>query len=163
MRRTHWTVSLVCEGTAEHQFATTIRECYLPRNCGTTLQSQNAHGGGGKKALWMARTLQSQTEYDSYGILIDTDEHWTDADRYEARAAGIVVIENAPCLEATLLKIDGKRASTHTKENKEFFEAEYGAAAHSSNLIRRNFTKAKLDDARVSVAALDAFLRLIRR
>jgi hypothetical protein len=163
MRRTHWTISLICEGTAELQFATTIRECYLPRNCGTTLQPQNAHGGGGKKALWMARTLQSQTEYNSYGILIDTDEHWTDAERYEARAAGIVVIENSPCLEATLLKIDGKRASANTKENKEFFVAEYGGAAHSSNLIKRNFTKAKFDDARVSVGALDAFLRLIKR
>ena len=162
MRRTHWTISLVCEGTAEYQLATTIREYYLPRNCGTTLQPRNAHGSGGKKALWLARTMKNETGHDTYAIMIDTDAHWSDEDRAEANALGIAVIENNPCLEATLLRIDGKRPSERTKDNKDAFESEYGGPAHRANLIRRNFPKQKFDAARPGVPALDALLRLIR-
>ena len=162
MRRTHWTIILICEGTAELQYATTIRDCYLSRNCGTVLQPQNAHGGGGKKSLWMARSLQSQTAHDAYGILIDTDEHWADEDRVEAKRAGIVVIENTPCLEAILLRIGGNRISPKTKENKEAFEKEYGGPAHTPNLIKKYFPKSKFEAARSAGSALDEFLRLIR-
>jgi hypothetical protein len=54
MRRTHHTILLVCEGEAETQLARVIRDLYLPRGCGTTLQHKNAHGYGGARALKVA-------------------------------------------------------------------------------------------------------------
>jgi hypothetical protein len=162
-RRTHRTVILVCEGLAELEFAKVIRDAYLPRNCGTSLKAQNAFGGGGKKALFVASQLKSQSEFDSYAILIDTDEHWTDSERTEARSAEIIVVENTPCLEATLLRIDQKRASSNTSTNKDLFLEEYGNPAHFDGVIRRNFGREKLDRARANVSELDALLSLIGR
>src|SRR5580700_11626752 len=105
MRRTHYTIMLVCEGYAEDQFARVIRDLYLERNCGTILQRKNARGNGGARALQLALQLRRETAHDAYGVLIDTDQHWGDDERTQATAAEIQAIENTPCLEATLLQI----------------------------------------------------------
>lgn len=73
MRRTHFTILLVGEGDAEDQFVRVLRDLYLPPNCGTTLHRKNARGFGGAGALKRAIALKSQTAYDSYGVMVDTD------------------------------------------------------------------------------------------
>ena len=162
MRRTQYTILLVCEGYAEEAYARVMRDLYLPRGCGTALQPRNARGYGAAGALNLAVQLQKQTAHDAYGILIDTDQHWTDDDRARARECGIVAIENSPCLEATLLLIDGERARHQSRENKDVFADRYNGPAHRDGVISRHFTREKIDAARTRVPAVDAFLRLIR-
>jgi hypothetical protein len=161
VRRTYVTRMLVCEGDADEHFARHIGRVYLERDCGTVLQRRNAHGFGGARALEIALQLKGQTAHDGYGILIDADRHWGIKERDSARAAGIVVIASSPCLEATLLAIDGQRVYRLSSENKAAFEARYHAPANRDGVIRRNFPRAKLDAARGRVAVIDQFLRFI--
>src|SRR5687768_11275808 len=108
--RTNYTLLLVCEGDAELELARVMRDCYLPRFCGTVLAFENAHGFGGAHALEVALQRQKESAYDGYGVLIDTDQHWSDGDRERAQVANIIYIENNPCLEATLLSVAGHRS-----------------------------------------------------
>jgi hypothetical protein len=161
MRRTHFTVLIVCEGWAEHEFARVIRDLYLPRNCGTSMQAKNSRRGM-PHALAMAIELRALNEYDAYGLIVDTDQHWDDVSRSRARAVGIVAVENTPCLEATLLQVDARNHYQSTPENKQAFASAYGGPAHHDGIIRRNFPRAKFDSARTRVAAIDHLLNLIR-
>ena len=160
-RRTHITRMLVCEGDADDRFARHIGELYLSRDCGTVLQRRNAHGCG-SQALQLALQLKKQTAHNGYGILIDTDWHWGMKERLLALANRIVVIASNPCLEATLLAIDGQRVYRLSPENKAAFEAFYGAPANRDGVIRRNFSRDKLDGARARVPVVDQILRFIR-
>jgi len=140
-----------------------IRDLYLPRNSGTTLHRKNARGHGGAGALGLALELQKSTEYDRYAVLVDTDRHWGDDERALATRNDIVVIEQRPCLEAVLLRIDGQTAHAQTRENKAAFRERYGDDASRDGLIGRKFTRQMFDAARSRVEALDQLLRLIRR
>lgn len=162
MLRTHHTILVVCEGDAEDQLVSVIRDLYLPRNCGTTLHRKNARGHGGAGALRLALELQETTAYDRYGLLVDTDRHWGDGERALAAQRDIVAIEQQPCIEAVLLQVDRQPAHAQTRDNKAAFRARYGDAANRDGLIRRNFTREMFDDARGHIQALDHFLRLIR-
>jgi hypothetical protein len=162
MRRSNYTISLTCEGYGDCHFASHIRDLYLPRNCGTALQVRNARGFGGQHALSLALALKASGAHDAYGVMIDTDRHWSDEERITAIEAGIVTIENDPSLEATLLRIDGCAIARTTTENKRTFENRFGGPAHRDGIIRRHFDRAKIDSARSSVRPLDALLRLLR-
>ncbi len=162
MRRTHHTILLVCEGDAEDQLARVIRDRYLPRNCGTTLARKNARGYGGARTLELAVELKNTTAYDEYGVMVDTDRHWGEAERTRAQQHGIVVIENHPCLEAMLLEIAGHRSRRQTQENKATFEAQFGSPAHREGVIERHFTREMFDNARSRIASLHKLLSLIR-
>jgi hypothetical protein len=154
---------LVCEGYAEDEFVRVIRDLYLERNCGTILQRKNARGNGGARALQLALQLKRETAHDAYGVLIDTDQHWGHDERAQAKVSEIQTIENTPCLEATLLQIDGQDSHRLTRDNKAAFEERYGGPAHREGVIRRNFTQNKFEQARSRVAALEQLLRFIRR
>lgn len=163
MRRTHFTVLAVCEGYAEDQLACTVRDLYLARNCGTTLQRRNAHGYGGAHALEVALDLKESTEYDRYAVLVDTDRHWGEAERALAARHGIVAIEHRPCLEAMLLAVDRQPARASTRDYKAAFRERYGDDASRDGLIARHFTREMFDGARDRVEALDRLLGLIRQ
>jgi hypothetical protein len=163
MRRTNYTISLVCEGYGDCHFAVRVRDLYLPRFCGTSLQIKNARGFGGRQALITALEIQARGAHDAYGVMIDTDRLWGDQERLMASEAGIVVIENAPSLEATLLHIDGCAVARTTAENKRIFENRFGGPAHRDGIIRRHFDRTKIDSARSAITSLDRLLTLVRR
>lgn len=162
MRRTNHTILLVCEGYGECQFASLVRDLYLPRDCGTALQIKNARGFGGRQALRLALELKMQTAHDSYGVMIDTDSHWGEQERMTASAAGIIAIENDPSLEATLLRIVRREVARTTAENKRIFEHTFGGPANRDGIIRRNIDRSKIDSARSAIGPLHALLRLLR-
>jgi hypothetical protein len=163
LQRTNRTLLLVCEGYGERELVRVMRDCYLPRDCGTALTSENARGFGGTRSLEIALQRQRESEYDAYGVLVDTDRGWSNADRQRAQAAGIVCIENEPCLEATLLAVAGARVRASTRENKDEFLAVFGSPAHRPYVIARRFDAASFDAARGRVAAIDTFLRFLGR
>ena len=162
MRQTHFTVLVICEGEAEDQLAQLIRDLYLPRHCGTRLQRRNAHGHGGAGALRLALEMKASTEFHRYGVLVDTDRHWGNAERALAQQHSVVAIENDPCLEAVLLKVAGERAHRATSDNKAAFEQRFGSPANREGVLERHFTRAMFDGARTSIGAIDTFLQLIR-
>ena len=141
-RHTRYTILFMCEGYAEHEFARVIRDLYLPRDCGTTMQPKNARRGT-PHALELAIELRAQGDYNEYALIVDTDQHWDGAARARAQANGIVVIENAPCLEATLLKVDGQNSYQSTSDNKAAFETRYGGPPHRDGVIRRHFPQSE--------------------
>lgn len=162
MRRTHFTVLLVCEGDAEDQLAQLVRDLYLPRNCGTTLQRRNSHGHGGAGALRLALELKASTEFQQYGVLVDTDQHWSDVERALAHQHSINPVENDPCIESVLLQVAGERAYRSTRDNKAAFESRFGSPANREGLLERHFTRQMFDSARSKITSIDALLRLIR-
>jgi hypothetical protein len=163
VRRSHHTILLVCEGYADDELARVIRDIYLSRNCGINLSRKNARGNSGARALRLAQQFKHHTpQYDEYAVLVDTDADWGDSERARARSAGIICVENAPCLEATLLIVDGQSTHRDSHDNKRVFKELYGGPAHQKGVIQRNFTKAKFDSTRSRVGAIDSLLRLLR-
>lgn len=163
MRRTNVTCLLVCEGYAEVELARVIRDLYLPRGCGLALRIENRRGFGGAAALELAIERSRDGVYDGCGILIDTDQHWTDAERQTARAHDIIAVECTPCIEAVLLDVDQQRTHARTADNKTAFRRAFGDDAHRCGVIQRHFDRAKLDGARARVRAIDELLRFLRR
>ena len=127
--RTNTTLLLVCEGYSEIELARVVRELYLPRYCGISLKAVNRRGYGGQAALELAIQRKHEAQYDRFGVLIDTDRHWTDAERGLAAEHDITAIECAPCIDAMLLEVDGQRVQARTSDNKTAFERAYGAPA----------------------------------
>jgi hypothetical protein len=159
--RTNTTLLLVCEGYAEVELARVVRELYLPRYCGTSLRAENRRGFGGAAALQLAIQRKREGDYDRFGVLVDTDCHWSDAERRLADRHAIVAIECTPCIEAMLLTVDGKRAHARTLDNKAEFERVYGGPPNRPGVIGRNFTRAKFDGARPRVHAIDKLLSFV--
>jgi hypothetical protein len=114
------------------------------------------------RAFEMAIQARAQGDYDAYALMVDTDQHWDDASRSRAQVNDIVVVENVPCLEATLLRVDGQNFFPATSDNKSAFKDAYGGPAHRDGVIRRHFPRTKFDTARERVAAIDRLLNLIR-
>jgi hypothetical protein len=162
MRRTNYTIALVGEGDGEWQLSVHVRDLYLPRFCGTALQIKNARGWGGRHALSLALELKALDAHDAYGVMIDTDRLWGDEERRVASKSGIVVVENDPSLEATLLRIEGCAVARTTAENKRIFEGRFGGPAHRAGVIKRHFDRAKIDSARSRIGPLDVLLKLLR-
>lgn len=159
--RTNTTLLLVCEGYSEVELARVVRELYLPRYCGISLKAVNRRGYGGQAALELAIQRKREAEYDRFGVLVDTDQHWTDAERELAAAHDITAIECAPCIEAMLLDVDGQRVHAQTSANKAAFERAYGGPANRQGVIERNFPRDKFDGARSRVIAVDRLLKFI--
>lgn len=161
LTRTNTTVLLVCEGYAEMEWVRVIRDWYLPRGCGVSLRPENRRGYGGAAALELAIQRRREGDYDRIGVVVDTDQHWSDAERRSAIGNGITIIECTPCLEAMLLSVDGQRVHAGTADNKDSFERAYGGPAHRPGVIRRHFPRAKFDDARKRVLAVHRCLTLL--
>jgi hypothetical protein len=160
--RTNTTLLLVCEGYAEVELARVVREIYLPRGCGTSLRSENCRGYGATAALELAIQRQAEGAYEHVGILVDTDQHWSDACRRHAEHCGISAVECIPCLEAMLLTVDGRRVHERTADNKAAFEEAYGSPANRSGVIARHFPREKFDNSRHHVLAVDRLLTFLR-
>jgi hypothetical protein len=154
--RTNTTLLIVCEGYAEVELVRVLRDIYLPRGCGYSVRPENCRGGGGVLALTIQR--QQEAVYDRYGLVIDTDKHWTAENRATAKAHGITAVECTPCLEAMLLAVDGQRVHAGTPENKVEFERVYGGPASRPGVIARHFPRSKFDAARARAVALDQLL-----
>ena len=154
LTRTNTTVLLVCEGYAEVEWIRVIRDLYLPRGCGISLRPENRRGFGGAAALTLAVQRRREGDYDRIGVVVDTDQHWGDAERQMAVEHGITAIECIPCIEAMLLSVDGQRTHSSTADNKNAFERLYGGPANRSGVIRRHFPRSKFDVARSRVLAV---------
>ena len=161
LTRTNTTVLLVCEAYAEVEWVRVIRAFYLPRGCGISLRPENRRGYGGAAALTLAVQRRREGEYDRVGVVVDTDQHWGDAQRQTAIENGITAIECIPCMEAMLLSVDGQPTHDRTADNKNAFERKYGGPANRPGVIRRHFPRAKFDDARSRVFAVDRCLTLL--
>jgi hypothetical protein len=157
--RTNTTILIVCEGYAEVELVRVLRDIYLPRGCGCSVHPENCRGGGGVLALTIQR--QQEAAYDRYGLIIDTDKHWTGDNRATANALGITAVESTPCLEAMLLAVDGQKVHAGTTDNKAEFERAYGGPASRPGVIARHFTRSKFDAARARVLALDQLLAFL--
>jgi hypothetical protein len=153
---------LVCEGYAEDELGSAASRWYLPRDCGTVLRRRNVRGFGGQHALQEAIRIARDEAFDSVAVMVDNDAHWGKTERALANKHRITIVENEPCIEATLLRVAGINPPRSTRECKAVFMEVFGDEASRSGVILRKFSREKLDAARARVAAIDHLLRLIR-
>jgi hypothetical protein len=139
-----------------------LKALYLPRYCGTSVAIKAAAGKGAARVIAYTASICRRFEYDRVVSMVDTDTDWTDNAKAEARAAGIIVVECEPCLEAVLLHIVGRQGERTTAQHKRAFETVFGMQAHDDRMLRdvypKQFDRAVLDGARSQVAALHSLL-----
>jgi hypothetical protein len=143
------------------ELAHVVRDLYLPRYCGTSLRAENRRGYGGAATLELAIQRKNEGDYDRFGVLVDTDQHWTNTERQLAEKYAVVAIEFTPCIEAVLLAVDGQRVHAKTADNKAEFDGAYGGPANRPGVISRNFTREMFDGARPRVQAIDRLLTFV--
>lgn len=160
-RRTNHTILIVGEGKAECCLVQVLRSLYLPRDSGVSLTIKDGQGFGGQRTLERAQELRTHTPYDSCGIIIDTDGHWTAAERQLAVAGNITPFENAPCLEALLLTMLGERTHAATAANKRAFESKFGNEPHRDGLLERLITREIVDGGRPRIPILRELLSFL--
>jgi hypothetical protein len=66
---------LVCEGYAEVELVRVVRDCYLPRDCGTSLKWENSRGAGGSGALEVALRLQREGAFAEFETIYGAPAH----------------------------------------------------------------------------------------
>lgn len=123
----------------------------------------NVRGHGAAHALNEAIRVKQHGGFDAYGVIADTDQHWGTRERQLARQHGIFVVENAPCIEATLLRVANVKPPGDTAACKREFELRFGDDPSREGVIKRNFSRAQFVAARSHVEAVDQLLRLIRQ
>ncbi len=155
-------VLAVGEGQAEYIFMRHVKALYLPRACGTTATIKAATGKGAARVVAYTASISKLATHNRVIALLDTDTAWTAAVRAQAKAAGIIVIEATPCLEAVLLHISGNSGERTTAQHKGEFKKAFGMEAHDERMLRdvypKGFDKAALEAAKSKVPALLALL-----
>lgn len=153
-REVRSTLVIVGEGDAEVVFLHYVRALY-GAELGRSVTIKNAFGGGGHHALKQAKREIRAYGYNKAVVMIDTDAHWTEADRREAEKAKIKVVESVPCVEATLLQIAGRNPRESTADLKRQFAEVFGYEAHDDRYLEPNFGREVLDRARDIVPVLN--------
>jgi hypothetical protein len=162
LRPQRHTILIVCEGYAEEALVRHIRALYLHRATVIALSAQNARGKGGKHVVDHALRVRNRSSYDTYAVLLDTDQDWDDEQQKRADANGIRALKSVPCLEAWLLAVNGHAARENGSLNKREFERVYGTHAHDAAVYRNHFPKDVLDRARSRIDVLEQLLTLLR-
>lgn len=147
-RAVRTTCLIVGEGDAEVALIQHLKSLYLSRGS-MSVTVRNAKGKGGAGVLnYTARQVASVAgAYDHVVVLLDTDTDWNDATVRRAEREGYVVVASSPCLEATLLRLLGQRASTNSADCKAGFSSACSGTAHDPQVYARHFTRQVLEGA----------------
>ena len=115
------------EGLGEEIFLKYLRSLYA-YNSGVSVTIRNGKGGNSKNIVINA--INEPGDFERRIVILDNDKsqmEMTDA-LEEAKKRGVEILENSPCLEATLLLIlrSGKNFSTRKSSwRKSEFESNY--------------------------------------
>ncbi|MDT7521366.1 hypothetical protein RAE21_02930 [Rhodoferax sp. TBRC 17198] len=156
------TILVVGEGYSEEYFLKHLVGLYVQRGCGFRFDVKNARGMGASHVVNVVIRQSRNADFDHRVALLDTDVGWDQRTESIARKERIQVLASTPCLEGLLLQIHKKSIQDRTTEQlKQAFEAAFGGPASEPRIYPRFFTKAVLEDARTTVATLQALLTLL--
>lgn len=161
------TLLMYGEGLGEEMFLKHLRGLYS-RDSGVAITIRNGKGGTATNIITNA--VNEPGAFDRRIVILDNDktEQEMNQARAEARRQGIELLENAPCLEATLLAIlrPGQNFSGLASARcKSEFESNYLDKKKRTEIAEygKIFPKATLDAQRTNVPALNTIIGLMER
>lgn len=165
-RSANRTLLMYGEGLGEEMFLKHLRKLYS-RDSGVAVTIRNGKGGNATNIILCA--ANEPGAYDRKIVILDNDkgEKEMNQARTEARRRKIELIENSPCLEATLLTIlrPGQSFSIKTSQwCKNEFESNYLDKKKRTELdgYDRLFPKTILDRQQTKVSELHILISLMK-
>ncbi len=161
------TLLMYGEGLGEEMFLKHLRGLYS-HNSGVAVTIRNGKGGTATNIITNA--VNEPGSFDRRIVILDNDKSTQEMNqaRTEARQRGVELLENTPCLEATLLTIlrPGQNFSGKTSAwCKNEFESNYIDKKKRTEIgeYGRVFPKTTLDTQRANVFELNAIISLMER
>lgn len=155
------------EGLGEEMFLKHLRGLYS-RDSSVAVTIRNGKGGTATNIITNA--VNEPGEFDRRIVVLDNDksEQEMNQARAKARRQGVELLENSPCLEATLLAILRPRQNFSWRTSawcKSEFESNYLDKKKRTEIAEygRIFPKATLDAQRTNVPALNTIIELMER
>ncbi len=159
------TLLMYGEGLGEEMFLKYLRGLYS-RDSGVAITIRNGKGGTATNIITNA--VNEPGAFDRRIVILDNDKNEQEMNRArtEAKQKGIELLENSPCLEATLLSIlrNGQSFSNKTSAwCKSEFESNYLDKKKRTELgeYGKIFSKTVLDTQRVNVSELNTLISLM--
>ncbi len=155
------------EGLGEEVFLKYLRGLYS-KNSGVEVKIRN--GKGGTPINIVISAVNEPGSFDRKVVVLDNDksEQEMNSARNEAKRKAIELIENLPCLEATLLSILRSGQSFSNKASvwcKSEFESNYLDKKKRTDVAEypKFFSKNLLDSQRTKVAELNVLIELMEK
>lgn len=153
------TLLVVGEGDSEEAFLKHLRDLYCAGGDGVAVTVRNAHGKGPENVVDHAIRQARIYRYDAQVALLDTDIHWTDRLKKDARRAGIDMVGSSPCLEGLLLSILGERPPERSDACKKRIKRLLDLDLTERGSYGAHFSREVLESARSNLPDLDRLLR----
>jgi predicted P-loop ATPase len=154
------------EGLGEEMFLKHLRSLYA-YNSGVSVTIRNGKGGNPKNIVINA--TNEPGDFEKRIVILDNDKDKQEMDQAsaEAKKKGVKILENSPCLEATMLSILRPKQNFSTKKSawcKSEFESNYVDKKKRTELeeYKKVFSKQILDDQKDSVPELKALINLMQ-
>ena len=164
-RRASRTLLMYGEGLSEETFLKYLRGLYS-RDSGVFVTIRNGRGGTAINII--SNAINEPGAFDRKIVILDNDKSRQEMSqaRGEAKRQGIELLENSPCLEATLLEILRPGKSFSEKKSlwcKSEFESNYLNKKKRTELgeYAKCFPKAMLDIRRAKVPKLDKLISMM--
>jgi hypothetical protein len=161
------TLLMYGEGLGEEMFLKYLRGLYS-RDSGVAVTIRNGKGGTATNIITNA--VNEPGGFDRRIVILDNDKSDKEMNqaRTEAKRQGIELLENSPCLEATLLSILRPGQSFSNKNSawcKNEFESNYLDKKKRTELdeYAKYFSKATLDAQRANVTELNNLIYLMEK
>lgn len=165
-RSANRTLLMYGEGLGEEMFLKYLRRLYS-YDSGVAVTIRN--GKGGNAISIIINAVNEPGAFDRRIVILDNDKSEQEMNyaRTEALQKGVELLENSPCLEATLLVILRPNLSFSNKTSawcKNEFESNYIDKKKRTEIgeYGKIFSKNILDTQRVNVPELDAIISLMQ-
>lgn len=159
------TILMYGEGFDEEIFLKYLRSLYA-YNSGVSVMIRNGKGGSPKSIIFNA--INEPGDFERRIVILDNDkdEQEMEQARNEAKKSGVAILENLPCLEATLLSILRPKQNFHQKKSawcKSEFESNYMDRKKRTELneYAKIFPKKTLDDKRNKLTELNMLISIM--
>ena len=164
-RYSNRTLLMFGEGLGEEIFLKYLRSIYS-KNSGTSIKIRNGRGGNAVDIVLDA--MREPGDFDRRIVILDNDKPKNEMDsaRNQASKLAVELIENSPCLEATLLSILRSGQSFASRDSvwcKKEFESNYLDKKRRMDISEygKFFPKILLDAQRIKILELNIFISLM--
>ncbi|MBU3964751.1 RloB domain-containing protein [Patescibacteria group bacterium] len=159
------TLLMYGEGLGEEVFLKHLRSLYA-YNSGVSVTIRNGKGGNPKSVV--VNAINEPGDFKRRIVVLDNDKKQKEMKQAcdEAKKKRVEILENSPCLEATLLSILRPGQNFSTKQSawcKSEFETNYMDKKKRTELAEyiKIFSKQVLDNQRSNIAELNAFISIM--
>lgn len=160
------TLLMYGEGLGEEMFLKHLRSLYA-YNSGVSVTIRNGKGGNPKSII--VNAVNEPGDFERRIVILDNDKGKKEMKQAhdEAKKSGVELLENSPCLEATLLTILRPKQSFSAKKSawcKSEFESNYMDKKKRTELeeYKKVFSKQILDNQKDKISELKTLINLMQ-